>query len=153
MKNEKLLADTFNNYFADIAKTLTLKKHQNIYDQSLSSITDYFKNNESAIKIKEKYDTQKNSFLFTLFSKEDIFKAIKSLSSNKTFLDVTPMFRKGNYNESTLSTFSKVFEKLLFEKINELLFEKINEHMQSKFSKHLTGFHSTQNDLLVMIVK
>ena len=45
-----------------------------------------------------------------------------------------------------LSTFSKVFEKLLF--------EQINDHMQSKFSKHLTGFrknHSTQNALLVMI--
>ena len=47
-----------------------------------------------------------------------------------------------------LSTFSKVFEKLLF--------EQINDHMQSKFSKHLTGFcknHSTQNALLVMIEK
>ena len=46
------------------------------------------------------------------------------------------------------STFSKVFEKLLF--------EQINDHMQSKFSKHLTGFrknHSTQNALLVMIEK
>ena len=29
-------------------------------------------------------------------------------------------------------TFSKVFEKLLF--------EQINDHMQSKFSEHLTGF-------------
>ena len=47
-----------------------------------------------------------------------------------------------------LSIFSKVFEKLLF--------EQINDHMQSKFSKHLTGFrknHSTQNALLVMIEK
>ena len=67
MKNEKLLADTFNNYFADITKTLNLKKHQNIYDQSLSSITDCFKNNESVIKIKEKHYTQKNSFLFTFY--------------------------------------------------------------------------------------
>ena len=47
-----------------------------------------------------------------------------------------------------LSNFSKVFEKLLF--------EQINDNMQSKFSKHLTGFHknhSTQNALLVMIEK
>ena len=47
-----------------------------------------------------------------------------------------------------LSTFSKVFEKPLF--------EQINDHMQSKFSKHLTGFrknHATQNALLVMIEK
>ena len=69
--------------------------------------------------------------------------------------DVTPIFKKGNDNEkekyrpvSTLSTFSKVFEKLLF--------EQINDHMQSKSSKHLTGFrksHSTQNALLVIIEK
>ena len=47
-----------------------------------------------------------------------------------------------------LSIFSKVFEKLLF--------EQINDHMQSKFSKHLTGFrktHSTQNAILVLIEK
>ena len=60
-----------------------MKKHPNFDGQSLFSITDYFKNNESVIKIKEKYDTQKNSFSITLFSKEDILKAIKSLSSNK----------------------------------------------------------------------
>ena len=44
-----------------------------------------------------------------------------------------------------LSAFSKVFEKLLF--------EQINDHMQSKFSKHLTDFrknHITQKALLVV---
>ena len=50
IKNEKLIADTFNNYFADITKTLKLKKHPNFDGQSLFSITDYFKNNESVIK-------------------------------------------------------------------------------------------------------
>ena len=195
VKNEKLIADTFNNYFADITKTLKLKKHPNFDGQSLFSITDYFKNNGSVIRIKEKHDTQENSFLFTLFSKEDILKAIKSLSSNKASpiedipieilknsihiysgkltnifseclinekfpdtlkrTDVTPIFDKGNDNEkqyyrpvSMLSTFSKVFEKLLF--------EQINDPIQSKFSKHLTGFrkiHSTQNAILVMIEK
>ena len=47
-----------------------------------------------------------------------------------------------------VSTFSKAFEKLLF--------EQINDHMQSKFSKHLTGFHKnygTQNALLVITEK
>ena len=57
MKNEKLIADTFNNYFADITKTLKLKKHPNFDRQSLSSIKDYFKSNESVIKIQKKYDT------------------------------------------------------------------------------------------------
>ena len=166
-----------------------MKKYPNFDGQSLFNIT------ESVIKIKEKYITQENSFSFTLFSKEDIVKAIKSLSSNKASpiedipikilknsihiysekltnifneclingkfpdtlkrADVTPIFKKGNDNEkenyrpvSMLSTFSKVFEKLLF--------EQINDHMQSKFSKHLTGFrknHSTQNALLVIIEK
>ena len=39
IKNEKLIADTFNNYFADITKTLKLKKHPNFDGQSLFSIT------------------------------------------------------------------------------------------------------------------
>ena len=56
IKNVKLIADTFNNYFADIIKTLKLKKHPNFVGQSLFSIADYFKNNESVIKIKEKYN-------------------------------------------------------------------------------------------------
>ena len=69
--------------------------------------------------------------------------------------DVTPIYKKANDNErenyrpvTMLSTFSKEFEKLLF--------EQINDHMQSKFSKHLTGFRknqSTQNVLLVTIEK
>ena len=79
----KVIVDAFNNYFGHIAKTLKLKKHPNFGDQSLSSITDYFKSNESVIKTKEKDVTQENSFSFTLFSKEDILKAIKSLSSNE----------------------------------------------------------------------
>ena len=83
MKNEKLIPDTFNNYFIDIAKTLKLKKLPNFDGHSLFSITDYFINNESVTKIKEKYKTQENSLSLTLFSKEDILKAIKSLSSNK----------------------------------------------------------------------
>ena len=60
-----------------------MKKQPNFDGQPLFSITDYFKNNKSVIKIKEKYNTQENSFLFSLFSKEDILKAIKPLSSNK----------------------------------------------------------------------
>ena len=60
-----------------------MKKHPNFDGQSLSSIADYFENNESVIKIKEKYDTQQNSFALILFSKEDIFKATESVSSNK----------------------------------------------------------------------
>ena len=83
MKTKKLIVNTFNNYFADIAKPLKLKKLPNFDDQSPFSITDYFKNNESVIKIKEMHDTQENLFSFTLFSKEDILKAMKSLSSNK----------------------------------------------------------------------
>ena len=80
---------------------------------------------------------------------------ISSFPDTLKRVDVTPIFKKGNDNEkenyrpvSMLSTFSKLFEKLLF--------EQISDHIQSKFSKHLTGFlknHSTQNALLVMIEK
>ena len=69
--------------------------------------------------------------------------------------DVTPVFKIGKNSEkenyrsvSMLSACTKVFEKLLF--------EQINDHMQSKFSKDLTSFrknHSAQNALLVMTEK
>ena len=67
MKNDKIIGGAFNNYFAGMTKSLKLKKHLNFDGQSLSSITDYFKNNECVIKIiekkkKEKYDTQNNLF-------------------------------------------------------------------------------------------
>ena len=68
-----------NNYFCGITKTLKMKKYPNFDGPSLSTITDNFRNNESVIKIKEKYDTQENSFSFILFSKNP-------LSSNTTSL-------------------------------------------------------------------
>ena len=43
-----------------------------------SSTADFFKNDESVIKIKENYDTQEKLFSFTLFSKKGILKAIKN---------------------------------------------------------------------------
>ena len=60
--------------------TLKLEKYPNIHGQSLSCIFDYFENKENVMKIKEQYDTQDISFSFTLFSKEYILKAMKSLS-------------------------------------------------------------------------
>ena len=44
-----------------------------------------------------------------------------------------------------LSTFSKLFEKLLF--------EQINDHMQSKSSKHVFAKTTSLSALLVMIEK
>ena len=112
MKNEKLTADTFNNYFADIAKTLKLKKHLNFDGQTLSSINGNSKNNESVIRIKEKCDTQENSFSFTLISKVDILKAMKSLSSNKAspIEDIAINILKNsihNYSEKLSNIFSE----------------------------------------------
>ena len=98
MKNEKLIADTFNNYFADITKTQKLKKHPNFDGHSLFSINDYFKNNESVIKIKEKYNTQENSFSFILFSKEDILKAIKSSNKASLIEDIPIKILKNSIN-------------------------------------------------------
>ena len=74
IKNEKLIADTFNIYFANITKTLKLNKHPNFDGQSLFSFTDYFKNSESVIKIKEKYNTQENSFSLLYFQKRTLLR-------------------------------------------------------------------------------
>ena len=69
------------------------------------------------------------------------------------YADVTPVFKKGDITDkqnyrpiSTLSNFSKVFERLLH--------SQISEFMEPKFSKLLTGFrknHNTQHALLKMI--
>ena len=69
------------------------------------------------------------------------------------YADVTPVFKKGdntakeNYRPiSTLSNFSKVFERLLH--------NQISNFMELNFSKFLTGFrkkHNTQHALLMMI--
>ena len=67
--------------------------------------------------------------------------------------EITPAFKKGYQTSktdyrpvSTLSSFSKIFEKLIY--------LQLNNYMQSKFSIYLTGFrknHGTQHALLKMI--
>ena len=69
--------------------------------------------------------------------------------------DVVPIFKKGDNNDkenyrpvSLLPNFSKVFERLIY--------NQIDNYMRNKFSKFLTGFcknPSTQNTLLNMIEK
>ena len=64
--------------------------------------------------------------------------------------EVTPFFKKGDPTSkadyrpvSTLSSFSKIFEKLIY--------LQLNNYMQNKFSVYLTGFwknHGTQHALL-----
>ena len=67
--------------------------------------------------------------------------------------EVTPVFKKGyptsktDYRPvSTLSSFSKIFEKFIY--------LQLNNYIQNKFSIYLTGFrknHSTQHVLIKMI--
>ena len=67
--------------------------------------------------------------------------------------NITPVFKKGeatdksNYRPiSTLSNFSKIFEKLIY--------SQVNSYMEPKFSKYFVEFcrnHNTQNALLRMI--
>ena len=69
------------------------------------------------------------------------------------YADITPVFKKGdttdksNYRPiSTLSNFSKIFEKLIY--------SQVNSYMEPKLSKYLAGFcgnHNTQHVLLRMI--
>ena len=64
--------------------------------------------------------------------------------------EVTPFFKKGDPTSkadyrpvSTLSSFSKIFEKLIY--------LQLNNYMQNKFSVYLTGFwknHGTQHAFL-----
>ena len=107
MKSEKLIADTFNNCFPHITKTLKLKKNPNFDGHSLSSITDYFKNNDSVIRIKEKNYAQENTLSFTLFAKEDILRAI---SSNKVSpFDDNPIKILNNSIHIFLEKLSNIF--------------------------------------------
>ena len=69
------------------------------------------------------------------------------------YADVTPVFKKGDVTDkenyrpiSTLSNFSKIFEKLIY--------NQIFEFMNPKLSKHITGFqknHNNQHALVKMI--
>ena len=135
IKNDKVIADTFNNYFANITKTLKLKKHPNFDGQSLS-VNKTSPIEDILIKILKNSVHIYSEKLTNVFNERLIN---GKFPDTLTRADVTPIFKKGNDNEkknydpeSMLSTFSKVFEKLVF--------EQINDHMQSKFSKHLTGF-------------
>ena len=63
------------------------------------------------------------------------------------YADISPVFKKGdttdktNYRPaSTLSNFSKIFEKLIY--------SQVDSHMEPKLSKYLAGFrrnHNTQH--------
>ena len=74
IKNDKLIADTFNKYFADITKTLKLKKHPNFDGQSLFSFADYFKNNEKVKKLKKSIILKRTHFHLLYFQKGTFLK-------------------------------------------------------------------------------
>ena len=69
------------------------------------------------------------------------------------YTDITPVFKKGDTTDktncgpiSTLSNFSKAFEKMIY--------AQISSFMEPKLSKYLAGFHvkhNTQNALIKMI--
>ena len=71
------------------------------------------------------------------------------------YADITPVFKRGDPTDktyyrpiSTLSNFSKVFEKMIY--------AQINSFMEPKLSKYIAGFrarHNTQHALLKMLNK
>ena len=67
-KSKRLIADTFNNYIADITKILKLKKYPNFDGQSLFNIT------ESVIKIKKTILLKRTHFHLLYFQKRTLLK-------------------------------------------------------------------------------
>ena len=54
ISTEKEIADTFNDHFSNITKSLHLKSHPDFNDKTLFEITEYFDNNTSISEIKNK---------------------------------------------------------------------------------------------------
>ena len=86
------------------------------------------------IKVKEKYDAQENAFSFALFSKEDILKAITSLSSNKT----SPI---EDISIKIFKNLIHIYSEKLFNKFSTNIFNKFL--ISRKFPDTLKGAHVT----------
>ena len=83
IKDEKIVATTFNNYFTDITKDLVLKESETVCERgSLTDIIESYNECNSIIKIKEKCSTG-SIFSFSYFSEEEVVYAIKNLPNNK----------------------------------------------------------------------
>ena len=77
IKNERIVATIFNNYFTDITKDLVLKKSKTICKRgSLTDTIESFNECNSIRKIKEKCGTR-SIFYFSYFSEEEVVYAIK----------------------------------------------------------------------------
>ena len=84
-----------------------------------------------------------NNYLQQLYKKQDFPRHLK-------YADITPVFKKGGTTDkskcrsiSTLSNFSKLYEKLIY--------SQGKSYMEPKRSKYLAGFcrnHNTQHPLL-----
>ena len=82
LRNEQLVANTFNDYFTDLTQELILKEPKTIKEEStLSNILDSFNDSPSVDKIKQKHNN--DVFSFSCFSEVDVVRTIKNLPNNK----------------------------------------------------------------------
>mgnify|MGYP001792265277 CR=1 FL=1 len=92
IKDQRIVAEEFNNYFTDITKSLELKKTKSFNsNHSISDIINHFKNSESVIKIKEQCNENAESFSFTAFKKEEIIKILNDLPNKSSILNDIPL--------------------------------------------------------------
>ena len=83
LKDEQVVANTFNNYFTDLTNGLNLKKTNELpKDFLLSDLVDSFNSCESVTRIKETHKTGE-IFSFSDFSEEEVIYTIKNLPNNK----------------------------------------------------------------------
>ena len=168
-KKLKLKAITFKGTVNSFENHNSVGKIKGYYKDDLSFEFKQFTTNELLNIIKE-LPSNKASVLNNIptkmikksaqtYSSKETKSDFKSLylyckfSRSSQIADVTPVFKKGdaidkeNYRPiSTLSNFSKIFEKLVY--------NQIFEFMNPKLSKYIIGFrkhHNTQHALLKMI--
>ena len=82
IEDDNLIATLFNDYFANITKSLNIEqwKHPNDIDETYDEVTNIllkYENHPSVLKIKQTVD--QNHFQFTPVSEDDVEEVIKNL--------------------------------------------------------------------------
>ena len=85
LENNQKIAETLNNYFVNITKTLKLKQN-NMPNSDISTVLSHFNEHISIDAIRKNVDKSSENFSFQTVSLEDVEKVIKSLDIKKSSL-------------------------------------------------------------------